>query len=112
MRKRRVRCLSLPVKIAPDVRNARGVFDSSCVQFRSKCPASVSFFRCKSQVFAPGTHPPAKSSAACTTARRRRPAGPDRGPASADGRVVAAIQECPAACTAGSKNDGRLICRL
>jgi hypothetical protein len=94
------------------VRNVRGVFDSSYVQFSNKCPASVSFFWCKSQVFSPGSYPPCEVQRGVYNSTTAPAGWTNRVSASVDSRVVVAIRECPAGYTARSKTDGKLLCRL
>ena len=94
------------------VRNVRGVFDSSYVQFRNKCPARVSFFWCKDHVFKPGVFPPCdahRGAYSMTTAER---GWTNKVSASTGGRLVIVIRECPAGYTARAKTDGRFHCRL
>lgn len=94
------------------VRSVRGVFDSSYVQFRNKCPATVSFFWCKAQVFAPGSYPACDVHRGAFNSTTAPPGWTNRISASSEGRVVVAIRECPGGYTARSRTDGRFYCRL
>ena len=94
------------------VRVVRGVFDSSYVQFRNKCPATVSFFWCKTQVFSPGSSRPCDAQLSTYNTTTAQPGWTNRTSASSGSRVVVAIRECPGGYTARGRTDGRFICRL
>lgn len=94
------------------VRNVRGVFDSSYVQFRNKCPATVSFFWCKAQVFSAGSYPPCDVLRGAYNSTTAQPGWTNRVSASSDGRVVVVIRECPGGYSARAKTDGRFYCKL
>ena len=93
------------------VRNVRGVFDSSYVQFRNRCPARVSFFWCMDQVFAAGLYPPCDPRRGAFNQTTAQPGWTNRVSARTGARIVVAIRECPDGYTAHSRIDGRFSCR-